>query len=74
MTQHMLKCYPQYFKAVKDGTKPFECRYNDRDFKVGDELLLREYEPQKGYTSRCVVRFRRLKRRLCDFRNDKRAY
>ncbi|MGV3293834.1 DUF3850 domain-containing protein [Streptococcus pluranimalium] len=56
MTQHMLKCYPQYFEAVKDGTKPFECRYNDRDFKVGDELLLREYEPQKGYTSRCIVR------------------
>lgn len=31
MTQHMLKCYPKYFEAVKDGTKPFECRYNDRD-------------------------------------------
>ncbi|HGC8936787.1 TPA: DUF3850 domain-containing protein, partial [Streptococcus agalactiae] len=34
----------------------FECRYNDRDFKVGDELLLREYDPQKGYTYRCIVR------------------
>ena len=39
-----------------DGTKTFECRYNDRDFKVGDELLLREYDPQKGYTYRCIVR------------------
>ncbi|MFS5544631.1 DUF3850 domain-containing protein, partial [Streptococcus agalactiae] len=29
---------------------------NDRDFKVGDELLLREYDPQKGYTYRCIVR------------------
>ncbi|WP_224219333.1 DUF3850 domain-containing protein, partial [Streptococcus agalactiae] len=38
------------------GTKTFECRYNDRDFKVGDELLLREYDPQKGYTYRCIVR------------------
>ncbi len=39
-----------------DGTKTFECRYNYRDFKVGDELLLREYDPQKGYTYRCIVR------------------
>lgn len=39
-----------------DGTKTFECHYNDRDFKVGDELLLREYDPQKGYTYRCIVR------------------
>lgn len=39
-----------------DGTKTFECRCNDRDFKVGDELLLREYDPQKGYTYRCIVR------------------
>lgn len=56
MTQHMLKCYPKYFEAVKDGTKPFEYRYNDRDFKVGDELLLREYDLKRGYTARCIVR------------------
>lgn len=56
MTQHMLKCYPKYFEAVKDGTKTFECRYNDRNFKVGDELLLREYDPKRGYTDRCIVR------------------
>lgn len=56
MRQHMLKCYPQYFEAVKSGIKNFECRYNDRDFKVGDELLLREYDPKLGYTSRCIVR------------------
>ncbi|HHL0747950.1 TPA: DUF3850 domain-containing protein, partial [Streptococcus agalactiae] len=48
MTQHLLNCYPEYFEAIMDGTKTFECRYNDRDFKVGDELLLREYDPQKG--------------------------
>ncbi|VEF93151.1 Domain of Uncharacterised Function with PDB structure [Streptococcus pseudoporcinus] len=47
MTQHMLKCYPEYFEAIMDGTKTFEYRYNDRDFKVGDELLLREYDPKK---------------------------
>ncbi|WP_444812245.1 DUF3850 domain-containing protein, partial [Streptococcus canis] len=48
----------EYFEAIMDGTKTFECRYNDRDFKVGDELLLREYDPKKGYTYpyRCIVR------------------
>lgn len=56
MTQHLLNCYPEYFEAIMDGIKTFECRYNDRDFKVGDELLLREYDPQKGYTYRCIVR------------------
>ncbi|GAA0059368.1 MULTISPECIES: DUF3850 domain-containing protein [Streptococcus] len=58
MTQHLLNCYPEYFEAIMDGTKTFKCRYNDRDFKVGDELLLREYDPQKGYTYpyRCIVR------------------
>ena len=46
--QHDLKCHPDYFEALRDGTKTFECRYNDRDFEVGDELLLREYDPKKG--------------------------
>ncbi len=32
--QHDLKCHPDYFEALRDGTKTFECRYNDRDFKV----------------------------------------
>ena len=50
--QHDLKCYPNYFEAVKDGTKNFECRYNDRDFQVGDQLRLMEYSEQTGYTGR----------------------
>ena len=53
--QHDLKCHPDYFEALHDGSKTFECRYNDRDFKVGDELLLREYDPKQGYTARCIV-------------------
>ena len=28
----MLKCHPEDFEALKNGTKNFECRYNDRDF------------------------------------------
>jgi len=42
--EHKLKILPQYFKAVVDGTKPFEIRKNDRGFKIGDTLLLKEYK------------------------------
>lgn len=41
--EHKLKILPQYFKAVQEGTKTFELRKNDRGFKVGDILILREW-------------------------------
>lgn len=40
---HELKILPQYFQAVWNGSKNFELRKNDRDYKVGDCLVLREY-------------------------------
>lgn len=40
---HKLKIRPEYFKAVSSGEKKFEIRKNDRDFNVGDFLVLREY-------------------------------
>jgi hypothetical protein len=43
--RHELKCWPPYFESVMDGSKPFELRKNDRDYKYGDELLLREWDP-----------------------------
>lgn len=53
MQLHELKCYPQYFQAVKDRRKNFEVRKNDRDFKVGDFLWLREYDGDKlAFTGR----------------------
>ena len=42
MTHH-LKIKPKYFQAVIDGKKPFEIRYNDRNFKQGDRVIFEEY-------------------------------
>jgi len=54
---HTLKTWPTYFEATKDGTKTFEVRVADRDFRVGDTLDLREYDPDtKRHTGRALAR------------------
>ena len=40
MTVHNLKLHDKYYDAVKYGFKKFEIRKNDRDFRVGDILVL----------------------------------
>ena len=42
---HELKCWPKYFPAIWERRKNFEIRKNDRNFAVGDELHLREWDP-----------------------------
>lgn len=42
---HELKTLSPYYENVVSGRKTFEVRLNDRGFKVGDKLLLKEYEP-----------------------------
>lgn len=50
---HDLKIWPEYFERVLDGTKTFEVRLNDRDFRDGDTVTLKEFEPSKDkYTGR----------------------
>jgi hypothetical protein len=49
---HNLKIRPEYYVSVVDGSKSFEVRKNDRDFHVGDFLILAEYV--NGYTGRAV--------------------
>ena len=43
MTIHKLKLNAAYYDDSASGIKTFEIRNNDRNFKVGDILELREY-------------------------------
>lgn len=57
---HELKIMPQYYEPVLRKVKTFEIRKNDRNFAVGDEILLKEYDlDKKEYTGR------QLKQEIC---------
>jgi hypothetical protein len=50
---HDLKCWIDPFEAIIDGKKKFEFRLNDRNYEVGDELHLNEWDPiRKKHTGR----------------------
>lgn len=52
MRVHNLKTWPEYYAAVRGGSKRFELRLNDRDFQVGDKVALSEYDPKtESYTN-----------------------
>lgn len=49
MTEHELKIHPQFLSRIASGQKTFEIRKNDRDYQVGDTLILMEYDPERGF-------------------------
>ncbi len=51
---HELKCWPPFFNAIAAGKKRHDLRRaHDRNFHVGDRMLLREFDPEEGrYTGR----------------------
>jgi hypothetical protein len=55
---HDLKIVEPFYSDVAMGVKRFELRKNDRNFAVGDFLVLRKWSLQGGYTGdlvRCTV-------------------
>lgn len=56
MKTHELKIIPEWFAAVLLKMKTCEIRLNDRDYKVGDELILKEYNGVfTGKKITCVI-------------------
>jgi len=53
--KHYLKTWKMFFDPIERGTKNFEIRRNDRGFKIGDVLVLQEWDKSlKGYTGKEV--------------------
>jgi hypothetical protein len=57
MKTHEIKIWPQWFDAVRIGIKTFEIRKDDRNYNVGDNLVLEEFRPGVGeYTGRKLTK------------------
>lgn len=59
MSTHHLKILPEFFEPVKQGLKTFEVRYNDRNFQIGDTVILKEFDPfssLNGFTGREIIK------------------
>lgn len=52
MVIHRLKILPEYFEAQKNKVKTFEIRKNDRNFKIGDRLMLYEIDSKTKQKNR----------------------
>lgn len=58
---HTVKCWPEYFDAIKDGRKTFDLRVDDRDYQVGDDMVQEEFKVHIGTYSgrefRCKITY-----------------
>jgi hypothetical protein len=56
--RHVLKTWPGPFVAMREGKKTFEFRKDDRGYRVGDMLVLREWTPDsQSYLGPEMVRW-----------------
>lgn len=57
MKSHTLKTHIEYYEKVVSGEKPWELRFNDRNFEIGDQLILQEFDPKtEEFTGRSTSR------------------
>jgi hypothetical protein len=54
---HELKTLNVYFQAVYEQRKTFEIRLDDRNYRVGDWLLLREVDLFYKYTGKALFAY-----------------
>ena len=56
MNEYKLKIKSEHYVDVINGTKTAEIRYNDRNYQVGDILILNEIDENGIFTgNKCVV-------------------
>ena len=58
MKTHIIKSWPKFFIPIASGERTHELRRDDRGYRVGDQLHLKEFEPVSGeFTGRsCLVK------------------
>lgn len=56
MTIHHVKSWSHFFDAITDGSKKHDLRKNDRNYQVGDDIILEKYDNINGrYTGDMLV-------------------
>lgn len=53
---HELKTVEPYYSLVEKDIKTFEIRKNDRDYKINDVLLLKQYSLLRGFSGKYLKR------------------
>jgi ASC-1-like (ASCH) protein len=49
------KIWPEFFEKIKKGVKTCELRLGDAEYKPGDIIVLKEFDPKKGkFTGRSI--------------------
>jgi hypothetical protein len=45
---HEMKSWPWFFEEFLSGNKLHDMRKNDRNYEVGDKVMLQEFDPRTG--------------------------
>lgn len=49
MKVHVVKSWSHFFDAIKAGQKTHDLRVDDRNYQVGDQLILQKYDNINGF-------------------------